>query len=183
VVSRTGEANDPAEEGGKTAMGILRTTAVAALSSALGLAALTGTALAAEGDYVSGNPPCIPAGTSGGTTSGGTTNAGMDNGCTVPAAEADEAAEAAEADTGRPGGTTDQPTTQIGTEVMAETLTAGQPAAAAEVGAAGAETAPGGSLPFTGGDVLEIALLGAGLLAAGTVVARRNRANAVDDAA
>jgi hypothetical protein len=174
VVSRTGEANDPAEEGGKTAMGILRTTAVAALSSALGLAALTGTALAAEGDYVSGNPPCIPAGTSGGTTSGGTTNAGMDNGCTVPAVEAD---------TGRPGGTADQPTTQTGTEVMAETLTAGQPAAAAEVEAAEAETAPGGSLPFTGGDVLEIALLGAGLLAAGTVVARRNRANAVDDAA
>jgi hypothetical protein len=150
-------------------MGILRTTAVAALSSALGLAALTGTALAAEGDYVSGNPPCIPAGTSGGTT-----NAGMDNGCTAPAVEAD---------TGRSGGTADQPTTQIGTEVMAETLTAGQPAAAAEVEAAGAETAPGGSLPFTGGDVLEIALLGAGLLAAGTVVARRNRANAVDDAA
>jgi hypothetical protein len=174
VVSEVGQANDPAaEEGGKTAMGILRTTAVAALSSALGLAALTGTALAAEGDYVSGNPPCIPAGTSGGTTSGGTTS-GMDNGCTVPAAAAD---------TGRPGGTTDQPTTQAGTEVMAETLTAGQPAAAAEVEAAEAETAPGGSLPFTGGDVLEIALLGAGLLAAGTVVARRNRANAVDDAA
>jgi hypothetical protein len=67
-------------------------------------------------------------------------------------------------------------TTTVPAEVLGEEASvAPAPAQApAQVEAAGA-TAPSGSLPFTGGDVAGLAIVGAGAVGAGAVMIRRSR--------
>lgn len=48
----------------------------------------------------------------------------------------------------------------------------------AEAAASAAQTAPSGTLPFTGGDVVGLTLIGAGALAVGTVLVLRSRKSA-----
>jgi hypothetical protein len=49
-----------------------------------------------------------------------------------------------------------------------------------QTGSAGATTPDGGSLPFTGGDVVGLALIGIGAVAGGTALARSGRRRTLD---
>jgi hypothetical protein len=83
-------------------------------------------------------------------------------------------------DSGAPGGSevlpsdAEKPVAEEGTSgapAGAEVL----PASAEAPAAAAAETAPSGTLPFTGGDVVGMTVIGLGAIGLGTVLVRRSR--------